>query len=304
MQSSSLTKQKFLTLNNGTTMPSIGFGTFRGENLESLIKDAINTGYLHIDTASVYENEKEIGNALNDILTEGNVKREDLYITTKVWNNAKDDVEKSLKASLLDLKLTYVDLFLIHWPIGTFDPITKELKQVPLHKTWKQMEECVNKGLCKSIGVSNFNVQLLLDLLSYAEIKPVCNQIEIHPYLIQKELVNICHRFEVKVVAFSPLCRGEARQNKSKDILQEPILKELAEKYEKSIGQIILNWHLSRGYSIIPKTSTVSRLKENFECDNFEMSNEDLEKISDLNCGFRCVDPINYAAFSGISIFD
>ena len=202
------TKEKFKNLNDGTRIPRIGFGTFLSLNIKDLLSEAIKVGYRHFDTARKYDNEKEIGSALNYILIEEKIERKDLYITTKVWNDSKDNVEFSLKESLKDLQLDYVDLFLIHWPIGEFNPETKKWKQTPLHKTWKDMESCVNKGLCKSIGVSNFNTQILLDLLSYADIKPVCNQIELHPYLIQEDLVNFCLKYGIQCVAYSPLCGG------------------------------------------------------------------------------------------------
>jgi len=292
MESSSYTKDKYITLNNGSKIPRIGYGTWEGTNLTTLIKAAVTTGYRHIDTARAYENEKDIGVALKEIFSEGNVKREDLFITTKVFNDAKDNVEASLTASLADLQLDSVDLLLIHWPIGTYDFDLGQIKQVPLHKTWKEMEGLVKKGLCKAIGVCNFNVQLLLDLLSYAEIKPVCNQVELHPYLTQEDLVKFCFKYDIMVTAYSPLCRGT--NNFEKDIQKEPLLIELAQKYGKTVAQVVLNWHLSRGYVIIPKTSTPSRLQENFESDSFEMSKEDLERVGKLDCGYRVLDPRLY----------
>jgi len=251
---------------------------------------------------------KEIGEGIKEAINEGLVKREELYITTKVWNDAKDDVEKSLSASLADLQLNYVDLFLIHWPIGVYDKETKKLAQIPLHITWEKMEDCVKKGLSKSIGVSNFNVQILLNLLSYAKIKPAVNQIELHPYLVQEDLVNFCLKYGIQIEAYSPLCGGGltafGEVGPSKDLLNETVLKQLAAKYKKSVSQIVLNWHLSRGYVIIPKTSTLERLRENWECDGFEMEKGDLEKVSGLDCGFRNIDPRLISVFDKIPLFN
>jgi len=204
------------------------------------------------------------------------------------------------------LQLDYVDLLLIHWPIGVVDENTQKVKsQIPLHKTWKSMEDLVKSGKVKSIGVSNFNVQIILDLLSYAEIKPVCNQVEINPYLTQEDLVGFCKKNNIEIVAYCPL-GGNVPGNPEfsvKTLIENPVIKELSAKYSKTPAQIIINWHLSRGYVVIPKTSTESRLKENFESDSFEMSADDLKKISDLNKGVRACDPTKFDFFGNIPMF-
>lgn len=200
-------QKKFTVFSDGNKIPRSGFGTSKLQgNIETLVKEAIKAGYRHIDTARAYLNEEQIGKALKEVISEGIVKREELFITTKIWNTEKEDVEGALKGSLERLGLDYVDLYLVHWPLGDTDAQTgKVKKQVPLHITWKALEAQVKAGRVKSIGVSNFNVQLLLDLLSYAEIKPACNQVEVHPYLTQEDLVKFCKKNDIEIVAYCPL---------------------------------------------------------------------------------------------------
>jgi diketogulonate reductase-like aldo/keto reductase len=294
MDNKTYISEKYVTLSDGTKMPKIGYGTylFQGEPLVPFLKEVIKAGYRHIDTAKFYANEAEIGKAMKEVISEGLVKREDVYITTKLRAVHKDDPEKYLRESLKDLQTDYVDLYLIHFPLGVADPDTNLMKQIPLYKTWALMEECVKKGLCKSIGVSNFNVQLILDLLSYAQIKPVVNQVEIHPYLTQEDLTQFCHKYKIQVQAYCPLGRGDATpaSGEPKVVLADPVIAALAKKYNKTPAQVVMNWHLSKDLVVLPKTSTATRLKENLEIDNFVMSEEDLKSISQLNCNYRVVD--------------
>lgn len=202
-------------LYNGQTIPSIGYGTgLLIEGCEEAITLAIEAGYRHIDTARFYGNEKLIGNTIASLIKQGKILRSDLFITTKVWNNIDSDAEKDLRAALNDLQTDYVDLCLIHWPFGSIDE-NFVMKQHPLHIYWKQLEGCAEKGLTKSIGVSNFSCQILCDLLSYAKIKPAVNQIENHPYLPQDHLVKFCHRYNIHVTSYCPLARGGPTKNPS-----------------------------------------------------------------------------------------
>lgn len=178
---------------------------------------------------------------------------------------------------------------------------------------WSQLESCVKKGYLRSIGLSNFNTQLICDLLSYAEIKPAVNQIETHPYNTNERLVAFCKKNDIQIIAFAPLCRGGANVKhslgKKIDAFNEPIFKRIADKYGKTVGQIILNWNLCRNVAIIPKTEKVERLKENFECDSFHLSEEEVKEISGLNQNFRTIDPLDNNefmrnSFQGLPIFD
>jgi diketogulonate reductase-like aldo/keto reductase len=200
---------KISTPNN---IPLKGLGTYNinDEVFDRIIEKAIELGYRHFDTASYYKNEKKLGQVLNHLIREKKVARSELFIVTKLWNEEKEDVQAAIKRSLQNLEMDYIDLYLIHWPMGYYAP-DKKLKLIPLHETWKQMEDCVKQGLAKKIGVSNFNVQLLLDLLSYADIKPAANQIELHPFLSQEKLVEFCQSNGCDVISYGSLTRGKRK---------------------------------------------------------------------------------------------
>ena len=281
-----------IKLNNSTEMPCIGFGTYLLEDVYDSIKNAVKLGYRSFDSAKLYNNEQQIGKAINELIHTKTVTREEIFITTKLWNDDQEDPVGALKEALKRYKLDYVDLFLIHWPIGKAEDGV-HIKQIPLYKLWENMEKCVELGLTKSIGVCNYNVQLLQNLISFAKIKPVCNQIEVHPLFNQDGLVSFCKKFDIAVVAFNPLARGNsAKKNKefeNIDLLKNKIIIDLSGKYKKTCGQIILNWHISRGVCVIPKSSNSERQSENLQSLDFVMEKEDYEKINCLNIDMRFV---------------
>lgn len=279
-------------LHNSLEMPIFGFGTYLLQNVNENIKNAIKLGYRCIDTAKLYHNEDEIGKAINELLADKTIKREDIFVTTKLWNDDQEDPVQELRNSLKRLQLDYVDLFLVHWPIGK----TNEgviCKQTPIHIIWQNMEKCVELGLTKSIGVSNYSVQLLSNLISFAKIKPVCNQVEVHPLFSQEGLFHYCKQNDIAIVAYNPLCNGKSARNNLEfdkyDLSKNKLLSELAAKYKKTNAQIILNWHVWRGVCVIPKSNNVERQRENLESMNFKMEEEDYNKISNLNINKRFV---------------
>ena len=197
-------------LNNGYKIPSKGIGTAGAVNFPDIVLKGISFGYRLIDTAKLYKTEESIGNALKQAFESKMIERKDLFLTSKIFNNSEIDPEAEIIDSIKKLNADYLDLVLIHWPNGKVEEKDGKvtLKQYPLHVLWKKMEDCVKKGLVKSLGLSNFNTQLILDLLSYCEIKPVVNQIEIHPYCTQENLVKFCQKFDIQVTSYSQFCNG------------------------------------------------------------------------------------------------
>ena len=273
--------------NNEIKIPNIGIGTANMQNIEEVVYQAIKDGVRLIDTASMYKNEEQVGNAINKAINEGIVKREDLYVVTKFWLDEKEDPEKALRASLDRLKLNYVDLFLDHWPTGKCYNGQYNFKLICVKEYWPKMEKCVDDGLTKAIGVSNYNVQNLLIVLSVARIKPLVNEVEFHPYLYQKDLLEFCNLEKIKILAYNPLVKGvyckerhgKEMEEKKLDLLNEPEVKSLAEKHGKTPGQIVLNWEIQKGVIPIPGTSKPERMKENLEATNFQLDQSDCETL-------------------------
>jgi diketogulonate reductase-like aldo/keto reductase len=315
---------KTLKLNNGLEIPIMGLGTTRLRNLDDAnksLKDddrmkdvedsvyySIKHGVRLIDTASKYENEVEVGKGIKKAIDEGIVKREDLFVITKMWLDEKDDPEKALKQSLERLQLSYVDLFLDHWPSGKCYNGKNNVKFISIKDIWPKMEKLVEENLTKSIGVSNYNVQNLLIVLSICKIKPVVNEVEFHPYLYQKDLKEFCDLENIKIIAYYPLIKGvnyksrfpKIMNEKKLDLLNEEIVKKLSEKYSKTVGQIILNWHIHLGVIPIPGTASIERMKENLDAIDFKMEENDYDLISSLDKKFRFCDGFG---IYGVDIF-
>lgn len=295
-------------LNNNHKIPVIGLGTWNADKTKvaDAVEFAVNkVGYRHIDCASIYGNEKEIGKAFENIKQAGHVKREDLFITSKLWNtdHRADNVVKACKKSLSDLKLDYLDLYLMHWAIafvpgGDSEPLDSEgfviRDNVSIRETWEAVEQLVKIGLVKSIGVSNFSVQSIIDLLTYAQIKPVVNQIELHPYNTQTGLLNFMSHEEIVPIAYSPLGTPGGLKPQDPVLLKDKQIINLAKKYNKTPAQIVLNWGVSRDCVVIPKSIDKVRLKQNFESFDFKLTEKEILEITNLNRNYRFVDPINW----------
>lgn len=260
-------------LSNGVEIPCIGFGTFLspdGEITIKSVKAAIDIGYRHIDTAAIYGNEKSVGDAIK---ASNIVTREKLFITSKLWNS-----EQGFRSTLVafdrtmkDLQLEYLDLYLIHWPVVKGH---KEDWQKAILDTWKAFEKLYKEGKIRAIGVSNFLPHHLNTIISNAEIQPMVNQIELHPGQTQSETVLFCQKYSILIEAWSPLGRGI--------MLSNAILKEIAEKYNKSVAQLCIRWSLQNGFLPLPKSVTQSRISENAKVFDFEITHEDMEIINTI----------------------
>ncbi|CAI2376062.1 unnamed protein product [Moneuplotes crassus] len=297
MEDTKVQIETHFTFNNGVKVPKVGLGSYGMNTADEIYTAVAECGYRHIDTASYYFNEEVIGEALQKVYKETDIKRQDLFITSKIWGHQKKDVRGAVTESLEKLQTDYLDLYLIHWPVAyeEAEDGTKVLAKIPNHVVWAELEKLVDEGVIKSIGVSNFNVQSLLDMLAYCRIKPVCNEVELHPYLVQDELVKFMKDNEIVPIAFCPLIRGGQQERRApKDVFKLDIIQELATKYEKTAGQILLNWGLQRGHIVIPKSSKKSRLVENLDCNSFILDQEDVDKLTALNCDWRICTTKNY----------
>ena len=283
-----LEKKNILKLNNDLECPVIGLGTCNIKNVEEVVYQSIKDGTRLIDTASKYKNEEEVGKGIKRAIEENIVKREDLFIVTKCWIEEKNDPEKALDNSLKRLQLNYVDLYLDHWPCGKDYTGENKFQMVSVKEMWTKFESLVEKGMTKSIGVSNYNVQNILIILSFCKIKPAVNEVEFNPYLYQKDLKEFCDKENIKIFSYYPLVKGrlcspELIKEKNLDLLNEPIIKQLSEKYNKTPGQIVLNWHVHLGNVVIPGTSNPNRMKENLGALEFKMEENEYELICSLN---------------------
>lgn len=273
--------QDTVTLNNGVQMPWFGLGVYKaneGSEVIHAVKTAIKAGYRSIDTAAVYGNEEGVGQAVREAMEETGLTRDQLFVTSKVWNSEQgyDTTIQAVNASLNKLNLDYIDLMLVHWPVkGKYK------------ETWRALEHVYNEGKVKAIGVSNFHIHHIEDLLDGAKVVPAVNQVELHPELSQTELLEYCRNKGIQLEAWAPLGRGKF----SEDV----ILKEIGGKYGKTVAQVILRWDLQLGVVTIPKSVTESRIIENANIFDFELSTEDMEAINGLNKNLRTgPDPDNF----------
>ncbi|UJR33731.1 hypothetical protein I4U23_021158 [Adineta vaga] len=297
-----LSLESRVTLHDKNLMPRLGLGTWRSEpgKVQSIVKEAIlNHGYRLFDGAWIYQNESEVGNGIHEALeqSQGKIKREDLFITTKLWNqhHAPEDVEWAVRDSLEKLRLDYIDLYLIHWPVA-FKRISENhwsqkenektrvyAENVTFADTWKAMEKLVDAKLIRSIGVSNFNQSQIDEILKVARIQPVVNQIELHPYFNQHEMREYCAKHDIVVTSYSPLSNLK-RENEREDAsaLFNPVIQEIAKAKDKTSAQIIIRWHLQQGLVVIPKTVTPERLAENAHVYDFALSDNEMRQIDEL----------------------
>lgn len=305
---------KKLTFRNGDKLDILGLGTWKSKPGEvgTAIRSAIKIGYRHFDCAFIYMNEKEIGQAFADAFADGDVKREEVWITSKLWNNfhKQEDVIPALKKTLSDLQLDYLDLYLVHWPhVFKKDFInassaeqTLPTSEVPHIETWRGMEDCVEQGLAQHIGVCNFNKHKLKALSDQATIVPEMNQVELHPMLHQSDLLDFCKKNGTHVTAYSPLGSPDRSAGmKAADepnLFQHPVIQELARKHGCSEAQVMIAWAMERGTAVIPKSVNPERQQQNFESTQIQLSEDDMNLMASADKGYRYVKG-QFWAFEG-----
>lgn len=265
-----MTHQALITLQDGNIMPQLGLGVWQASNeqAQAAIEKALDVGYRAIDTAAIYQNESGVGHALQHT----SIPREELFITTKLWNDAQLNVQQALEDSLQKLRLDYIDLYLIHWPVP---------EQGNYVQAWKSIIDLQKQGLIKSIGVCNFQQSHLQRLNDETGVLPVINQIELHPLFQQRALHAWNHTHKIQTESWSPLAQG------GEGVFDQQIIRDLAAKYGKTPAQIVIRWHLDSGLVVIPKSVTPSRIEENFAVFDFRLDREELKQIATLDCGKR-----------------
>ncbi|WP_345742207.1 aldo/keto reductase [Cellulophaga baltica] len=290
-----------LKFRNNDEMPILGLGTFRSEPNEvyNAVLIAIKIGYRHIDCAAAYGNEKEVGNAIAEAIKQGLVTRNDLWVTSKLWNasHGEENVVPALNQTLEDIQLDYLDLYLIHWPValkkGTEMPEKASdfipLSEVPLTNTWKGMEAALEQGLAKHIGVSNFNENQLKEIIASAVHQPEMNQVEMHPFLQQEALQSFCVQNDILLTAYAPL-GSLVDENTTLRLLENDTIKNIANARHMSPAQVALAYTMQRGIAVIPKSINEARLLQNLETLNHTLTEEDMALLKDLDKGHRFID--------------
>lgn len=300
-------KIKQQTFTNGDKIDAIGLGTWKSAPGEvgDAVKAALKAGYRHIDCAAVYGNEKEVGIALQESFSEFDIKREEVWITSKLWNTAhkSKDVIPALKQTLSDLQLNYLDLYLIHWPIA-FKPGLEgfpqsdddylSLDDVSLNETWAAMLEAKDQGLIKHAGVSNFSIPKLKELSANSKQAPEMNQIELHPYLQQNEMLEYCSDNNILVTAYSPLGSSDRPESMKADdepsLLENEVINEIADKHNATPAQVLIKWAVERDTIVIPKSTNAGRIEENLKSAEISLDDEDMAKIKELDYHYRYLD--------------
>jgi aldehyde reductase len=293
-----------LKLNSGYPIPVFGLGTWLSKpgEVAQAVKDALDIGYRHLDCAHVYGNQEEIGNALQEVFASGKVKREDVFITSKIWNthHSRGKVSEAADIILNQLRLDYVDLLLIHWPHGMEEggdlfpknaDGTMRYSGVDHLETWLGMEDVARTGKARSIGLSNHNSRQVKRIVENGSIKPAVLQVEGHPYFPQKKLKDFCAQYDIPLTLYSPLTNPGSifRQDGQPCVLDESVIKEIAAKHGKTPAQVVLRWTIQYGVIVIPKSIKRHRLEENFNIWDFSLSDGDMEKIAGLENGYRFV---------------
>ena len=268
-------------LSSQATQPMVGLGTWQAPKgqVRDAVKAALETGYVHLDCAAAYANEDEVGEALEDAFARGVATRADLFVTSKLWNDRRrpEDVRAGLLQTLKDLRLEYLDLYLIHWPVcwrrGT---LMQDDADASILECWRELERCVDEGLIRSIGVSNFSRPKLEELIRDARVKPAVNQIESHPLLPNTELVRWCQSNDIAVTAYSPLAQGGA-------VFADSTVVSIADKHGVTPAQVLLRWNVERGVVVIPKSVTPKRIAQNAEVFGFGLDDDDMRRMESLD---------------------
>ncbi|KAL6772275.1 hypothetical protein ACKKBG_A29600 [Auxenochlorella protothecoides x Auxenochlorella symbiontica] len=276
-------QQSTVTLPGGSVMPLLGIGTYKLDSVEAL-HTALDAGYRHVDCASVYKNQELVGKGLADFIKEG--RRGELFITTKIWNDehAPEDARRSVLQSIAELGCQYADLVLIHWPHAWKAGTEEEDPSVTLQDTWGALERLVDEGHVRNLGVSNFSLGQIEDLLSWARIKPVVNQVELHPFLPQRKLVGGMLRKGLRAIAYSPLGHSKT------DLLGHPVVEELAKELDVVPAQVLLRWNVQRGVGVIPKAGSAGHVRENADIFSFSLTYAQKAKLDALENGKRFVN--------------